>query len=137
MNKNRSLNNLNGDVRDGFSGFDDLSKELFGYIQASENAIDILEVGADAFTKDLLKLPKPMSAIRKSGYTHLIDSFTYERSNERFGKGEVIVGWGKYYGRMVEKGTEKMDEMPHMYPLWDRNKEKYYNLMLSKIKMIA
>ena len=42
-----------------------------------ENPTDILEVGAKEFVNDLLKLTKPMSQIRKSGYTHLIDSFAY------------------------------------------------------------
>ena len=137
MSENRSLYNLEGSVRDGFSGFEELSNELFGYIQAAEDPLEILEVGAKAFVNDLLKLPKPISKIRKAGYTHLINTFAYERSSERTGRAEVIVGWGKYYGRMVEKGTVKMDERPHMYPLWDRNQEKYYNLMFRKLGLSA
>ncbi len=77
---------------------------------------------------DLLKLPKPISKIRKAGYTHLIHCFAYRKT-----KKEVEAGWGKYYGPMVEKGTERMDAREHMYPLWDKNKEKYYKIMLTKL----
>lgn len=127
----RSLNNLEGDVRDGFQGFEYLSQVLEKYIGKSDKTLEILEIGAKAFKSDLDKLPGPMSKIRKSSYTHLIKTFTYERTNER-NKDEVLVGWGKKYGRMVENGTEKMDAIPHFYPVFDRNKEKYYNLMLNQ-----
>ena len=89
--------------------------------------MDILLTGAKEFVSDLLKLPKPKSRIRKAGYTHLIDTFAYREK-----KKEVEVGWGKYYGPMVEHGTTKMNEQPHVYPLWDKNKEKYYKTMLAK-----
>ena len=36
-----------------------------------------LEAGAKEFVDDLLKLPKPISKIRKAGYTHLINCFSY------------------------------------------------------------
>ena len=45
---------------------------------------------------------------------------------------EVVIGWSKYYGRMVERGTEKMYARAHMYPLWEQNEEKYYKIMLEK-----
>lgn len=133
----KSLNNLTSQknsnfdtVRDGFEGFADLTKELEKYIKASENAQETLILGAKAFLNDLDKLAKPMSRIKKSGYTHLIDSFTYECT-----KNEVVVGWGKYYGRMVENGTEKMNAKPHFYPLWDKNAVKYYKLMIDNFKL--
>lgn len=93
-----------------------------------EKPTDVFLVGAKEFVKDLLKLPKPISRIRKAGYTHLIDSFAYKVK-----KYEVEAGWGKYYGPMVEHGTNKMNEQPHLYPLWDKNKEKYYKLMITKL----
>lgn len=124
------LNNLSSSsVREGFEGFNDLMNELKEYIKSAENVEEILEIGAESFVKDLGKLTKPISEIKKGGYTHLIDSFALEKNKS---KKEVVVGWGKYYGRMVELGTKKMDERPHMYPLWDRNKNKYYKLMVSK-----
>lgn len=124
----KSLNNLSGEVRDGFQGFEDLSKIIEQYAYATENVQEAFVAGAKAFVNDLDKLPKPYSQIRKSGYTHLLDTFTYEVK-----KKEVIVGWGKYYGRMVENGTDKMDAKPHFYPLFERNKEKYFVIVLTKL----
>lgn len=112
----------------GFDGFQDLSDILEKYITNTENVIDVLELGAKQFVNDLLKLPKPISKIRKAGYTHLINSFSYRKKNN-----EIETGWGKYYGPMVENGTENMNAHPHMYPLWDKNKEKYYKTMLTKL----
>ena len=111
-----------------YEGFKDLANILEKYADGAENFIEILEVGASEFVNDLLKLPKPMSKIRKAGYTHLVRSFAYRKKQD-----EVEVGWGKYYGPMVEHGTKKMDENPHVYPLWNTNKEKYYKAMLTKL----
>lgn len=111
-----------------YSGFAELTAELQGYISKVQSPTDILEVGAKCFVNDLLKLPKPYSKIRKSGYTHLVDSFTYKKN-----KDDVEVGWGKYYGRMVEDGTKKTKAQPHLYPLFQKNKEKYYKKMLEQI----
>lgn len=111
----------------GYNGFEALSEVLEKYIDKADNVMDVLESGAKEFTNDLLKLPKPISKIRKSGYTHLINSFAYRKRDK-----EIEVGWGKYYGPMVEHGTKNMNEAhPHVYPLWDKNKEKYYKLMLT------
>lgn len=112
----------------GYSGFEALSEILEKYADKADNFIDVLEVGAKEFVNDLLKLPRPISKIRKAGYTHLINSFAHRKK-----KDEIEAGWGKYYGPMVEHGTEKMDANPHVYPLWDKNKEKYYKTMLIKL----
>lgn len=112
----------------GFDGFQDLSKMLEDCINKVENVVDILEVGAKEFVNDALKLPKPMSNIRKAGYTHLVNSFSYRKKNN-----EIEAGWGKYYGPMVENGTVKMNARPHLYPLWEKNKEKYYKTMITKL----
>jgi len=112
----------------GFEGFRELSEMLENYISNIENAVDVLEIGSKEFVNDLRKLPKPMSKIKKSGYTHLVRTFSYRKK-----KDEVEVGWGKYYGPMLEHGTNKMDAIPHLEPLWDKNKEKYYKTMLTKL----
>lgn len=112
----------------GYDGFQDLADIIEYYAKGTDNFIDVLEVGAKEFVNDLLKLPKPMSKIKKAGYTHLVNSFAYRKN-----KNEVEIGWGKYYGPMVEHGTNKMDANPHVYPLWDKNKEKYYKTMLTKL----
>lgn len=109
----------------GYSGFEAMSEILEKYIDGADNAVDVLETGAKEFVGDLLKLPKPISKIRKSGYTHLIKCFAYKKKNK-----EVEAGWGKYYGPMLEHGTVKMNAQEHLYPVWDRNKEKYYKKCL-------
>lgn len=114
----------------GYSGFEAMSEILEKYIDGADNAVDVLETGAKEFVGDLLKLPKPISKIRKSGYTHLIKCFAYKKKNK-----EVEAGWGKYYGPMLEHGTVKMNAQEHLYPVWDRNKEKYYKKMLTKLEI--
>lgn len=111
-----------------YEGFQDLADIIENYAKGAENVINVLETGAKEFVNDLNRLPKPMSKIRRGGYTHLVRSFAYRKKNK-----EIEVGWGKYYGPMVEHGTKKMDANPHVYPLWDRNKEKYYKTMLTKL----
>ncbi len=112
----------------GYSGFEALSEILEKYSDKVDNFVDVLEVGAEEFTKDLLKMPRPISKVRKVGYTHLIDTFAYRKK-----KDEVEAGWGKYYGPMLEHGTKNMNAYPHVYPLWDRKKEKYYKKMIAKL----
>ena len=78
--------------------------------------------------EDYIKLSDPQSMldeeekISKAGYTHLIDTFTYRRT-----KDDIAVGWGKYYGRMVEDGSVQMKKggTPHLVPTWNRNSDKY------------
>lgn len=118
---------MSGNVH-GYDGFQDLAEIIEYYAKGAENAIDGIEAGAKEFVNDLLKLPKPMSKIRKAGYTHLVRSFAYRKR-----KDEIEAGWGKYYGPMVEHGTVNMDANPHVYPLWDKKKEKYYKTMLTKL----
>ena len=95
---------------------------------SDENVTRVLKKGADAFTTDLLKLPKPRSRIHAAGYTHMINSF----ANRINGK-EVEVGWGKYYGPMVEHGTRKMRAQPHLKPTFKSNSQKYYKIMTDEL----
>ena len=94
----------------------------------SSNIGRAMEKGAQALIRDVRALPKPRSKITKSGYTHLLDSVAFRKN-----KGEIEVGWGKYYGPMVENGTTKMDDQPHFRPTFNKNKEKYYKLMIDEI----
>lgn len=112
----------------GYEGFQDLANIIENYAESADNFMEGLEAGAKEFVNDLLKLPKPISRIRKAGYTHLIDSFAYRKK-----KNEIEAGWGKYYGPMLENGTKKMNAQPHLNPLWERNREKYYKTMLTKL----
>ena len=115
-----------------FEGFQELSKMLEECIDKVEDVTDVLEIGAKEFVNDLLKLPKPISQIRRPEYIHLINSFAYRKK-----KKEIEVGWGKYYGPMLENGTVKMNEKPHVYPLWERKRERYYKKMITKLGLSA
>lgn len=67
----------------GYSGFEILSETIAKYAENADNVVDVLEVGAKEFVSDLLKLPKPISKIRRSGYTHLINSFSYKKKQTK------------------------------------------------------
>lgn len=108
------------------SGLNAFLKEISELDREITNSriLDAIEVGTDTFVNDLRALPRPKSRISAGGYTHMVDSFTSERS----GLG-VRVGWGKYYGRFVEYGTRKMDAQPHLIPTYNRNQEKYVQMI--------
>lgn len=111
-----------------FDAFNSLIDELRSVIKNVENPLDIIEVGATEFVKDLGKLARPYSKIRKSGYTHLVDTFNCKR-----GKDEIEVGWGKYYGPIVENGSLLAAPQPHLVPTFEKNKDKYYEKMINEI----
>ena len=83
-------------------GFDALQKILDGYDIKEEAVLAGLEKGAEQFATDIRKLPKPRSKTAKAGYTHLLDTVTHKRTNK-----DVEVGWGKYYGPMVDNENER------------------------------
>ena len=106
---------------DDFFGFLELGKLLQDYVETAENILEEEEKIAKEFVDDLLKMPKPRSNICKSGYTHLIDTFSYRKKSK-----EVEVGWGKYYGPILERGAKQMKKAhPHLGPAWEKNSEKY------------
>lgn len=107
-----------------FDGLLSLAEELEDIIESVEKPVETLEVGAKEFVKDLMKLPRPMSKISKGAYTHLVNSFSYRIEGD-----QVVVGWGKQYGRMVEEGTRKSRRQPHLNPTFKRNQKKYYEEM--------
>lgn len=97
--------------------------------EVSDNQVmDALELEAKVIVQELRKLPRPRSKIRKAGYTHLIDTMCYRRK-----KREIEVGWGKYYGPMIENGTVKMHGTPHLRPYLKTNEEKIIEKVVSKL----
>lgn len=112
------------------SGFLELANELKNIISCVEQTDIIIENTVKDVVKDLLKLSKPKSKIKKSGYTHLIDSFTYRKKNNEF-----EIGWGKYYGKWVEDGVHYVrgkhsifqKAQPHLKPTVEKNYNKYIN----------
>ena len=112
-------------------GFDELEKLLNEYSKktSQENILNVMEKGAAALVRDIMALPKPRSDIRKAGYTHLLDTMSYRRN-----RGEIEVGWWKYYGPMVERGTHRAPKgSPHVRPTFERNKGTYNNLMIKEL----
>ena len=117
-------------------GFEEFEKELQKYSAAAENVDQAIEAGASAFTDDLLRLPSPRSGTNKGTYTHLLDCFSYRKNKDSY-----EVGWGKYYGPILEHGWNgagpKKDEshsaIPHFYPTWEKNEDKYYKIMINKL----
>lgn len=112
----------------GEKAFAELEDTFSDLIKASDDIPGVLQVAADAFIKDLKALPSPRSDISAAGYTHMLDSFATKKQGE-----SVLIGWGKYYGPILENGSKKMRPHRHFRPTWDRNKEKYYKLMTNKL----
>lgn len=112
----------------GLDGFDDFSEELEKYISAADDnkVAEIVKAAADEYVNDVRALPKPRRAIG-GGYTHMLDSVAAQRDGTSY-----LVGWGKYYGPFVEKGTRKMSAQPHLRPTWDANADKYTRIMQKK-----
>lgn len=117
---------LDGDISFDNSGMDEFETMLNNCIDRTkdENVLNAIEKGTQEFVNDLLKLPKPRRKLKASGYTHLVQSFAYKRM-----KNNIEVGWGKYYGPMVEHGTMYMNAQPHLEPTFRNNEEKYYRTM--------
>lgn len=113
-----------------FDSIVSLMDELNDIATSVRDPIDILEIGVKDFINDLSKLSKPYSRIKSSNYTHLIDTFCYNKK-----KDEIEVGWGKYYGRMVEEGTKLTSPQPHLIPTFKSNKEKYYKKILNEMHL--
>lgn len=112
---------------EGLEEFQNIMEE-FAQVLDPQNVIKVLKKGADAFTSDLLKLPRPRSRIHAAGYTHMVDVFA-----NRVRGSEVEVGWGKYYGPMVEHGTVRMRAQPHLKPAFNSNSQKYYKIMTEEL----
>lgn len=116
-------------MNDFDSGFSELAEALKEYENKSEHILDALKAGAEALVEDLLKLPKPRSKITKPTYTHIIDTFSYRVHENK----EIEVGWGKYYGHMLERGTVAMLPKPHIKPTWESNRERYMQTMIKAL----
>lgn len=113
---------------DEFSGFDEFSDLLKEFDDVDRRVNEILQIGADELCKDIKSLPQPRSKVAKAGYTHLLDTIASRKEGK-----EVVVGWGKYYGPMLEKGTKKMEGQGHLANTFKRNADKYYDKMTKEI----
>lgn len=124
-------------MSDLLSGFDDLTQELADLIRNVDNVQEVLVVGAEAYVDDLRKLGKPYSQIRKSGYTHMLDSISYKKAKNK----EVEVGsTAAYHLRFVNDGTKASSKrkwstprQPFLHTTYNLNKNKYDKKMLKKL----
>lgn len=109
-------------------GFEELQNILKKFEISEDEVLRAMEGTAKELCADLRKLPKPRSNVRKAGYTHLIDTFAYKRE-----KNEIEVGWGKYYGPMVENGTVRAHVTPHLRPYFKVNQKRIYDTVIKKL----
>ncbi len=127
------------------NGFMNLDKELSEMMKwADEKKIkDAQEAGASFLVDKVRMLSKP----RRTG--KLLKSIDYEHNAQ--GK-STDVGWGVYYGRIVENGHRAgkrssrskrkntkdtrtyVPAQPHLYPTYKNNKEKIYEIMIKEIQ---
>lgn len=114
---------------DGFKDFNELIEKYSQKVD-KDKVLNAIQKGADALAKDVRALPKPRSSINKSGYTHLLDTVTKKVNTK---KKEIEVGWGKYYGPMIERGTKKIDAQPHIKTTYNQNIEKYQKIILQEL----
>lgn len=118
-----------------FEGFEELQQLLIEEARKvdKDNLKQALLAGATELASDANKLPKPISRINSPGYTHLLSSISARMMQG--GATGAEVGWGKFYGRMVEKGTSKMSPRAHLIPLFERNAKNYYQTIVDKINL--
>lgn len=122
-------------LQDNFGDFlDDLDNlEKLG---DDETLSELVKTQADALVKDIRSLPKPKSS--RNGITHLLDGVTYTEGKAP----NWVIGWGHYYGPMVEGGTKRQKghgatpAQPHMMATYERNRDKYIRLAQEKFNQM-
>ena len=107
-------------------GMGDFIKELSQWAQRVEpgHVAKVTQAAGDALAEDVRALPAPRSSLG-GAHTHLLDTVTWEPGEH----GDTLIGWGRYYGRMVESGTRNMQAQPHLLPTWKKNERKYLAIM--------
>lgn len=123
-------------VKADLQGFDDLADELKQISDSVDDAkvLDAMQKGADELVADVRALPKPRSRIG-GGHTHMLDTVSSQRESN-----VIQVGWGAYYGKMVENGhrsrkSKFIAAQPHLTTTWNQNKDKYYQTMIEALKL--
>lgn len=122
------------------SGFQDLEDELKEYLAGTDDAkiTETLKIGAEEFKADLGKLASPRSRINKGGYTHILDTFAVRQEDTGW-----LVGWGKYYGPILESGWKNAGTghssshaaIPHFRNCFNQNRDRYYKDMIANVHM--
>ena len=110
------------------SGFGEFAELLKEFDVNEGEVLNVMEKGARSYIQDVRKLTRPRSRMNAPGYTHLLDTVTYRRNKQ-----EIEIGWGKYYGPMLEHGAMRMTAVPHIGTTFERNKGKYYKTMVQEL----
>lgn len=125
-------------MADDFEGLQRLTALLEGYSK-NANAANILQAqksGAEYFCEVMRRKTSPRGRSRE----HMLDSITYEQDTQN---AETIVGWGKFYGRMVESGhraggwakaSKTVAASPHLKPEFNQQKDQIISRMVAVLK---
>lgn len=116
-------------------GLSDLQDQLADLVEnTSRDKVEkALKDAAEQIASDGRKLPYPLSKIMQPGYTHLVRSITAAEGSKSSAVPEYVIGWGKAYGGMVEKGTKKFTNRAHLVPMYERNKEQYLKIIVNDL----
>lgn len=127
---------------DGFMQLNDELSEMMKWAD-KDRIKEAQEAGASFLVDKIRKLSKP----RRTG--KLLKSVDYEHNAI---ENSTDVGWGVYYGRIVENGhkagarpsrgkkSKKKDTrtyvpaQPHLFSTYKNNKEKIYQIMIDKLR---
>ncbi len=125
-------------MADDFEGLQRLANLLEGYSKnaSSANILRAQQAGAEYFCRVMRSKTSPRGRSRE----HMLDSITYEQDAQNT---ETVVGWGKFYGRMVESGHraggwakagKTVMPSPHMKPEFNKQKDQIIGRMVAVLK---
>lgn len=125
-------------MAEDFEGLQRLADLLAGY-SVNANPANILraqKAGAEYFCEIMRRKSSPRGRSRE----HMLDSIAYEQDAHNT---VTVVGWGKFYGRMVEAGhraggwaksSKSVAANPHMKPEFNKQKNQIINRMAAVLK---
>jgi hypothetical protein len=125
-------------MADDFEGFQRLANLLEEYSQNANpaNILQAQKAGAEYFCEVMRRKASPRGRSRE----HMLDSVAYDQDARNT---ETVVGWGKFYGRMVESGhraggwakaSESIAAHPHMKPEFNKQKDQIMSRMVAVLK---
>lgn len=119
---------------DGYQYMDEITQNALKAMD-SASLVEILKAGADELVKDVRALPQPRS--NRTGYTHMLDSVTGQEESPKY-----LVGWGRYYGPIVEAGHKSrsgkmVPARAHLRKTYKDHMEKYQKAMQDKFNEIG
>jgi len=125
-------------MADDFEGLQRLADLLEGYSVNADpaNILRAQQAGAEYFCEVMRSKMSPRGRSRE----HMLDSIAYEQEPQNT---VTVVGWGKFYGRMVESGhraggwakaSKTVAANPHMKPEFIKQKDQIISRMVAVLK---